>query len=104
MADASDQDTMDALSNFDPTQSLFVYGIRYAYRNDRPSQLRKAALFSLPIISDKWFNAPEPIMDADQIRKRCLDWASSVESVEHTHDVQKAAVAVLFGMINSPHW
>lgn len=34
----------------------------------------------------------------------CVDWASVVDTVEHTYSVQRAALAVLFGMINSPHW
>jgi len=43
-------------------------------------------------------------MDDDQTRKLCVDWASSVDAIEHTFDVQKAVLAVLFGMINSPRW
>ncbi|KAF9784001.1 hypothetical protein BJ322DRAFT_1068077 [Thelephora terrestris] len=43
-------------------------------------------------------------MDPDQMRSLCLDWASVVDSIDHTHDVQKAILAVLLGMINSPHW
>ena len=104
LAYARDQETMDALSKFNPTHPLFVRGICYAYRDDRPFQLRKAALFFLPLINDKWFNTPEPIMDAEGMRKLCIDWASTVESIEHTYDVQKAVLAVPFGMINSPHW
>ena len=104
LAYASDQDTTDALTKFDPTQPLFVHGVIYAYKDDRPFQLRKAALFLLPLVSDKWFNAPEPFMDDDQMRKFCEDWSSCVDSIEHTFDVQKAVLAVLFGMINSPIW
>ena len=104
LAYASGPVTIDALSKFDPTQPLFVRGICYAYQSARPFQLRKAALFFFPKISDKWFNAPEPFMDADQMRKFCMDWASGVEVIEHTYDVQKAILATLFGMINSPLW
>lgn len=59
---------------------------------------------ALPLANDKWFNAPEPFMDADQMRRLCAGWASSVDGIEHTCDVQEAVLAVLFGMINSPHW
>jgi len=34
----------------------------------------------------------------------CVDWASAVDNIKYTYDVQKATLAVLFGMINSPHW
>jgi len=34
----------------------------------------------------------------------CMDLASVVERLEHTRDVQKASLAVLLRMINSPHW
>ena len=104
IAYASDKDTVEALTKFDPTQPLFVRGICYTYQDDRSFQLRKAALFFLPLVGERWFNAPEPIMDDDQMRKLCIDWASSVDGIEHTYDVQKAVLAVLFGMINSPHW
>ena len=33
-----------------------------------------------------------------------MDWASAVDSVKHSYNVKKAALAVLFRMINSPHW
>ena len=104
LAYASGPVTIDALTKFDPTQPLFVRGIRYAYEGARPFQLRKAALFFLPLINDKWFNAPEPFMDADEMRKFCMDWSASVDVIELTHDVQRATLAVLLSMINSPLW
>ena len=104
LAYASGPTTIDALSKFDPTKPLFVRGMCHVYQDKRPFQLRKAALFILPLIGDKWFNAPEPFMDDDQMRKFCIDWASGVDMIQKTLDVQKAALAVLFGMINSPLW
>ena len=38
------------------------------------------------------------------MKSLCVDWASAVDGIEHTCDVQKATLAVLFGMINSPYW
>ena len=38
------------------------------------------------------------------MRGLCVDWASAVNGIEHTSDVQKATLSVLFGMINSSHW
>ena len=38
------------------------------------------------------------------MRDFCMDWASAVDSIEHTYVVQKAILAVLLGMINSTHW
>jgi len=49
LAYASGADTVEALTKFDPTKPLFVRGICYAYQDDRPFQLRKAALFLLPL-------------------------------------------------------
>ena len=96
--------TIEALRRFDPTEPSFVRGICYVFQDDKPFQLRKAALFFLPLIGDRWFNTPHPIMEPDQMRSLCVDWASAVDGIEHTFDVQKATLAVLFGMINSPHW
>jgi hypothetical protein len=104
LAYASGPITIDALSKFDPTQPLFVRGICYAYEDTRSFQLRKVALFFLPLINDKWLNAPEPFMDADQMRKFCMDWSSAIDGIEYTEDVQRAALAVLLAMINSPLW
>ena len=104
LAYASDPVTIEVLKHFDPTKPSFVRGICYVYRDKKPLELRKAALFFLPLIGDKWFNTPHPIMEPDQMRSLCADWASAVDDIEHTYDVQKATLAVLFGMINSPHW
>ena len=104
LAYASDPTTIEALKDFDPTNPSFVRGICYAYQDKRRSELRKAALFFLPLISDKMFNTPEPIIEPDEMKGFCADWASTVDSLELTHDVQKAALTVLLGMINSPHW
>lgn len=96
--------TGEALKRFDPTEPSFVCGIRYIYQDDKPLQLRKLALLFLPFISGRFFSAPHPIMEPDQMRSFCADWASAVDNVEHSHNIQKAALAVLFGMMNSPHW
>ena len=104
LAYASSAATIGALKAFDPTEPSFARGIRHIYQDDRPPQLRRAALFFLPLIGDKWFNTRVPIMRPDQMGALCADWASAVDGTEHTYDVQKAALAVLFGMINSPHW
>jgi hypothetical protein len=104
LAYASGPRTIEALKLFDPTEPSFVRGICYVYQSDKPFQLRKAALFFLPLIGDRWFNTAEPIMEPDQMKNLCVDWASAVDGIEHTFDVQKATLAVLFGMINSPRW
>ena len=74
------------------------------FQDNKPFELRKAAFSFLPLIGDKWFNTDHPIMEPDEMKGICVDWASAVDDIEHTSDVQKAALAVLFGMINSPHW
>ena len=104
LAYASDPTTNEDLKDFDPTNPSFVRGICYAYQDKRPSELRTAALFFLPLISDKMFNTPEPVIRPDEMKSFCADWASTVDSLELTPNVQKAALTVLFGMINSSHW
>ena len=99
-----DPDTIEALKDFDPTKPSFCRGICYFFEDGQPVQLRKAALLFLSIIADRWFNASDPIMGPDQMRKLCVDWASAVDVIEHTHDVQEAIIVVLLGMINSSHW
>ena len=104
LAYASDPTTIEALKDFDPTKPSFVRGICYVYQDKRRPELRKAALFFLPLISDKMFNTPKPIIGPDEMKGFCADWASTVDSLELTPNVQEAALTVLFGMINSPHW
>ena len=101
---ASGPVTIEALKRFNPTSPSFISGIRHVFQGGRPFELRKAALFFLPLIGDRWFNAPDPIMESDQMKTFCVDWASAVDVIEPTSKVQKATLAVLFGMINSPHW
>ncbi|KAF9782344.1 hypothetical protein BJ322DRAFT_215073 [Thelephora terrestris] len=104
LAYAYGPDTLDALNKFDPTDPSFVRGILYVFQSDRPFELRKAALFFLALIGDKWFNAPDPIMDPDQMRSLYEDWSSAVGDIEHTSDVQNVILTVLLGMINSQNW
>ena len=95
---------VEALRNFDPTQPSFVRGICNVCQDNNPPQLRKAAFFFLPLISDRWFDNPDPVMTPDQMKSFCMDWASAMDQLESTEDVKKTALTVLFGMINSPHW
>ena len=104
LAYASGPVTVEALKRFDPTEPSFVRGVCYVYQNKKPFQLRKAALFFLALIGDRWFNTPHPIMEQDQMKELCANWSSTVDGIERTYDVQKGVLAVLLGMINSPHW
>ena len=104
LAYASGSVTFEALKRFDPAEPSFVHGICYVYQDNKPFQLRKAALFFLPLIGQRWFNTPHPIMGPYQTRRFCKDWASAVDAIEHTPGVQKAALEVLFGMMNSVLW
>lgn len=101
---AFDPAMFKTLKDFDPINPSFVRCLRYAYRNDKSLKLRKAALFFLPLIGDKIFNTPEPIIEHNEMESFCTDWASTVDSLKLTPDVQKAVLTVLLGMINSPHW
>jgi len=104
LAHTSDTITAEALRQFDPTIPWFVCGISYTFQDAKPLKLREAALLFLPLISDRWFNSRFPIMDPIQMSNFFMNWASAVEDVEKTPAVQKAALSVLFGMVNSPHW
>ena len=96
--------TIEALRHFDSTKPTFVSGICYAFQGDKPPSVRYSALYLLPRIGDKWFVGPHPIMEPDQMRRLCTDWASFVDITVKTPRVKKEALAVLFYMINSPHW
>jgi len=104
LAYASDPVTIEALKRFNPTKPSFISGICHVFQGGRPFELRKAALFFLPLIGDGWFNTPDPIMAPDQMRSLCADWASTVDAIEHSPDVQKATLMALLWMINSPRW
>jgi hypothetical protein len=104
LAYASVPATTNALIRFNPTKASFVRGICYVYQDDKPFELRKAALFFLPLIGDEWFNAPNPVMEPDEMKRFCVNWASAVDTIDHTDGVRMAILAVLFRMINSPHW
>ena len=101
---ASGPVTKEALKPIDPTNPLFVRGVSDLFRDDKPPQLRKAALLFLPLIGDRWFDTPHPIMAPDQMKSFCMNWASAVDAIKPTYDVREAILTVLFEMINSPHW
>ena len=104
LAYASEPVAIEALERFDPTKHSFASGICYAFHHHRPFELRKAALFFLPLIGDRLFNTPHPIMKPDQMKSLCQGWASTVDDMVLSSYVQEAALAALFWMINSPHW
>ena len=105
LAYASGPITTQALEYFDPTEPSFIHGLCFAFEGDRPLELRKAALFFLPSISEKWFNAPQPIMGPDEMSSFCTDWAFAVDDVGCTYPkLQEVTLTVLLHMINSPHW
>ena len=106
LAYASGEVTVEALKKFDPTEKWFIDGIRKTFENDRPFQTRKAALFLMPIIQEKWFDdsLTEDVMSEDQRAEFCKNWASAVDGIEHTYDVKKATSSTLFSMLNSNKW
>ena len=55
LAYASSPVTIEVLKNFDPTEPSFVRGIFYVFKGNRLFQLRKAALFFLHLIGDRFF-------------------------------------------------
>ena len=106
LAYASGEVTIEALKKFDPTDKMFVDGIQKAFENDRPFQTRKAALFLMPIIQDRWFDdsLEQDVIPDDQKTEFCKNWASAVDGIEHTYDVKKATSSTLFSMMNSNKW
>lgn len=106
LAYASGEVTIEALKKFNPAEKWFVDGIRKAFESDRPFQTRKAALFLMPIVQDKWFDdsLPEDVISDDQKTDFCKNWASAVDGIEHTFDVKKATSSTLFSMLNSNKW
>ena len=94
----------EVLKNFDPTEPPFVRGIRYVFQDNKSLELRRAAFFFLPHVSDRFFSTTQPIMGLDQMKSFCVVWASTVNDFELSDDVKEAALAALLGMINSPHW
>ena len=99
----STPETIEALKNFE-TRPSFVHGICHVFQEGKPLQLRKAALFFLPLIADKWFNTRRPFTNDNEIKRLCVGWASAVDEVWGTDDVCGPTLALLLDMINCPHW
>ena len=102
LAYASDPATITAV-DFDLKQPSFVRGICFAFGANRPLELRKAALFFLPLIGDTWFDAAYGIIPGE-MESFCVDWATAVDSIEHTGRAKKAILMALFHMMDSPNW
>lgn len=106
LAYASNENTLECLKKFDCTNKLLVNGIRKAFEEDREFEMRKAALFFMPMIQDQWFDdSLEDVMSDEEKVEFCKNWGSAVDGIEHTSDVKKkAAGPTLFGMLNSKKW
>ena len=97
---------IEALGRFDMTEPSFIRGICHVLQDNKPFELRRTVLYFFPLIGDRWFNTPHPIMEPDQMRSLCADWASTIDGIQLPYDYnfKRAILVVLFGMINSPHW
>jgi hypothetical protein len=105
VAYGSNETTREGLEKFNYTDKLFVDGIRKAFEEGRPFQTRKAALFLMPIIQDKWFDdSLEDVMSDEEKDGFCKDWGSAVDEIEHATDVKHALCATFFAMLNSQRW
>jgi len=105
VAYSSNETTLEGLKKFDYTNKLFVSGIRKALEEDRSFETRKATLFLMPIIQDKWFDdSLEDIMSEEERGEFCKNWGSAVDGIEHTADVKKATCETFFAMLNSKKW
>ena len=56
------------------------------------------------LIGDWSFDAPDLVMLDNQVSRLYVDWASTVDTIEHTYGAKKAILPVFFGMISSPRW
>jgi hypothetical protein len=105
IAYASNEKAREGLKKLDCTAKPFVNGIRKAFEGDRPFQTRKAALFLMPFIQDRWFDdSLEDVMSGEEKDEFCKNWASAVDGIDHTTDVKQAVCTTLFGMLNSNKW
>ena len=105
IAYGSNKTTLEALKKLDHTDKLFVGGVLKALGEDRPFETRKAAVFLIPIIQDKWFDdSLEDNMSDEEKDEFCKAWGSAVDGIDPTVDVKKASCTALFGMLNSKRW
>ena len=105
IAYASNDKTLEGFKKFDFTDKVFVGGIRKAVGKDRPFQTRKATLFLLPMVQDKWFDdSLEDVMSDEEKNEFSRDWGSIVDGIQHVLDVKKAACATFYAMLNSKRW
>jgi len=104
LASTSTTITIETLNHFNPTGHWFVHGICHTLQADRSLELHEAALLFLPLIANRWFHPCTLIMGSTEMSRFCIDWASAVDSLEQKPAIQEAALTVLLGMINSPHW
>ena len=105
IAYASNETTSEGLKKLNRTDKIFLNGIRRAFKDDRSFQTRKAGIFAMPIIQDKWFDdSLEDAMSDEEKDEFCKNWGSAVDGIEHTTDVKKASCSTLFAMLNSERW
>ena len=84
-----------------PKDPSFAPGILHVFQGDRPFQLRSVAIRFLALVSDKWFDAS---LESGKMRNFCAGWASFVDSVGSTAEVEEDTLKIFLGIISSPHW
>ena len=105
IAYASNEQALEGLKKFDLADKVFFGGVRKALGGDRPFQTRKATLFLLKIVQDKWFDdSLEDVISDEEKDEFSKNWGSAVDGIEHNVDVKKATCGTFFAMLNSKRW
>jgi hypothetical protein len=105
LAYASNEETLKVLKKLDWADRLFIDGIRKAFEEGRPFQTRKAALYFMKIVQDRWFDdSLEDVMSDEEKDEFCKNWLSAVDGMETTDQVKEATCTTFLAVLNSKRW
>ena len=103
LVDASNPTTIGTPGHLD--LASIVRGICFALKPGLPHKLHERALFLLPVIGNKWFDAAPKTIDDGEMNDFCVNWAATAECIKRPSNAQKAAIlTALLHMMDSPHW
>ena len=96
--------TLECVRDFNWTSPSFVKGIRSMMQPHNCPYLREHIHGLVALVSDRWFNCSVHVMEPEEMPEFCEHIAMSLDDSDHTQEVEKEAVTILFGMLRSPEW
>ena len=94
----------ESIRKFNYASLSFVRGVRSMMDPSSSRESRTSAVGLIALISDQWFNSPEPVMEPKERSEFCGHLAMFIDINGHPTRVKRAGISIFFGMLRSQGW